>query len=223
MRKFVAGAGIIVAVLANPLFADALKNSLSQMIHEKETMPGMVDLNRLGRTVGTVKKSRSPKAVIAIVNGHKIRKKQADDYLKERTKGTVADFDLLPLEQRKRLIKELALPMLIEDRAKKELSAQEKEAVYVNMWIRKKAAGVSVTDEEVRHFYDTLKQKASVKSKNSVIPPFDSIKDKMKSQMIEKKIMDGLMENVNIEVAAPTAMPPMMIKNTTNAYLEKKR
>jgi hypothetical protein len=132
MRKIVVAAGI-AGILANSLSADALKNSLSKMIHEKEAMPAMVDLNRLDKPAAAQMKKRRPSnTVIAIVNGHKIRKKAADDYLKERTKGKVSDFDFLPQEQRKRLIKELALPILIADKAKKELSEQEKEGLDLN-------------------------------------------------------------------------------------------
>jgi hypothetical protein len=221
MRKIVVAAGI-VGILASSLSADALKNSLSKMIHEKETMPGMVDLSGLDRPAATqMKKTRSSNAVIATVNGHKIRKKAADNYLKERTKGKVADFDLLPKEQRKRLIRELALPILIADKAKKELSEQEKEGVYVSIWMRKQAGKISVPDEEVQARYDQLKQRAVERNTtNNIIPPFESIKNKMKAQMVEKKIMEGLMKDVEIKVAAPMAMPPMMlqkpINNTTN-------
>jgi len=212
MRKLVVAAGLSFGIFANTLMADALKNSLSQMIHEKETMPAMVDLNRLDQPVASVKKTRSSKSIVAIINGHKIRKKQADDYLKERTEGKVSDFDMLPKEQRKRLVQELALPMLISDAAKKELSTDEKEGIYVSMWMKKEADKVSVTDEELKAFYDQVKQRAEARSSNSVIPPFESIKNKIKSQMIEKKIMDNLMKDVKIEIAAPTALPPMMIK-----------
>jgi len=218
MRKIVVVAGISLGMLVSSLSADHLKDSLSKMIHEKETMPGMVDLNGLDRpTTPQMQKSRPSNAVIATVNGHNIRKKTADDYLNDRTKGKVADFDLLPKEQRIRLIKELALPILIADAAKKELSEQEKEAVYVSTWMRKQASKVSVSDEEVQVLYDQLKQKAIERNTtNNIIPPLESIKNKMKSQMLEKKIMEGLMKDVKIEVAAPTVMPPMMIHKPIN-------
>jgi hypothetical protein len=206
------GAGLLFGIFINTVEADALKNSLSNMIHEKETMPAMVDLNRLDKPVAQVKKTRSPKSIIAIVNGHKIRKEEADNYLKERTEGKVTDVDQLPKEQRKRLIQELSLPMLIADAAKKELSSEEKEGIYVSMWIAKKAKKISVTDDELKAFYDQLKQRAEAQGSNSVIPPFESIKHKIKSQLTEKKIMDGLMTDVKIEVAAPRALPPMRIK-----------
>lgn len=213
MRKTVMAAGISLGILASPLSADHLKDCLADMVHEKDMTPGMVDLSRIDQPqIGAVK-SRPSNAIIATVNGHKIRKKLADDYLKSRTKGKVTDFDTLPKEQRLRLVKELSLPLLMADQAKKELSEQEKEAIFVSAWMRKEAANVTVTDAEVQVLYDQLKQQAMERNAtNRIIPPFESIKNKMKSQMVEKKIMEGLMKDAKIEVAAPTAMPPMMIR-----------
>jgi len=217
MRKALLSVGIVLGIGTGIISADPLKDSLSKMIHEKEEMPGMVDLSGLDRpSVSKVHKARPSNTIVAIVNGHKIRKKRADNYLKERTQGRVVDFDMLPKAQRKRLIKELALPMLIADRAKKELSAEEKEAIYVSTWMRKQASKVSVSDEEVYALYTQLKEKAMQRNGNNIIPPFESIKNKMKSQILEKKIMSGLMKNAKIEVALPVALPPMMLRNPIN-------
>lgn len=213
MRKIAVAAGITLGMFVSTLSADHLKDRLTDMVHEKDTTPGMIDLSRLGQPQAVPIKSRPSNTVIAVVNGHKIRKKQADDYLKSRTKGKVTDFDTLPKAQRLRLVKEISLPLLITAQAKKELSAEEKDAVLVRAWMHKQASKVTVTDEEVQALYDRLKQKAEEQnSSKKIIPPFDSIRNKMKAQMIEKKIMGGLMKDVKIEVAAPTALPPMMIR-----------
>ncbi|BAF72751.1 hypothetical protein [Sulfurovum sp. NBC37-1] len=213
MKKIIVAAGISLGILAVPLWADHLKDSLSRMVHEKDTTPGMVDLSRLDQPMAGPVKSRPSNAVIATVNGHKIRKKEADAYIKSRTKGKITDFDTLPKEQQLRLVKELSLPILMASQAKKELSEREKEGAYVGAWMRKEAAKVTVSDAEVQAMYDQLKQKAMERNAtNNIIPPFDSIKNKMKSQMTEKKIMDSLMKDVKVEVAAPTALPPMMIR-----------
>jgi len=218
MRKFIVAASISMGLLVSSLSADHLKDSLTKMIHEKEAMPGMVDLSGLDRpAVSKMHKSRPSNTVIAIVNGHNIRKKTADNYLKKRTNGQVPDFDLLPKDQRKKLIKELALPMLIADKAKKELSSYEKEAVYVSVWMRKQASKISVSDEEAQVLYNQLKQKAMAQnSGNKIIPPFKSIKNKMKDQILEKKIMSRLVKNAKIEVAPSVALPPMMIRKSVN-------
>jgi len=213
MRKIAVAAGISLGMLVSPLYADHLKDRLSSMVHEKDTTPGMVDLSLLDQPMSRPVKSRPANAVIATVNGHNIRKKKADAYIKSRTQGKITDYDTLPREQQLRLVKELSLPILIASKAKKELSEKEKEGVYVAAWMRKQAAKVTVTDAEVQAMYDQLKQKAMERNAtNNIIPPFDSIKNKMKSQMVEKKIMDGLMKDVKIEVAPETALPPMMIR-----------
>jgi len=216
MRRVGIVIGVSLGLLVSSLSADALKNSLSKMIHEKETLPGMVDLAGLDHpVVAPVHKTRSSRTVIAIVNGHTIRKKMADDYLSNRTGGKVSDFDLLPKKQRKRLVKELALPMLIADKAKKEITKEEKRSLYISVWMRKKASKTKISDSEVKVLYDRLKQEALERNATSnIIPPFESIKNKMKSQMIEKKIMKKIMKDVKIEVAAPVALPPMMIRQS---------
>lgn len=214
MRKIAVAAGISLGVFVSSLSADTLKNHLSHMVHEKDTTPGMVDLSRLDMPMAGPVKSRSSRAVIATVNGHKIRKKEADAYIRSRTKGKITDFDALPKDQQLRLVKELSLPLLMASHAKKELSEQEKEGAYVSAWMGKQAAKITVSDTEVQALYDQLKQKAMERNatNNTIIPPFKSVKNKMKSQILEKKIMEGLMKDVKIEVAAPTALPPMMIQ-----------
>ncbi|AKF24478.1 hypothetical protein YH65_03030 [Sulfurovum lithotrophicum] len=213
MRKIAVAAGMSFGILVSSLSADILKTHLSHMVHEKDATPGMVDLSRLDMPIGGPVKSRSSHAVIATVDGYKIRKKEADAYIKSRTKGKITDFDALPKDQQLRLVRELSLPLLMASQAKKELSEQEKEGAYVSAWIRKQAAKVTVTDAEVQMLYNQLKQKAMERNAtNTILPPFESVKNKMKSQILEKKIMDGLMKDVKIEVAAPTALPPMMIR-----------
>ena len=93
MKKYMAAIAISVGLCGGVASADALKNSLTQMLHEKDRMPGMVDLSRLDQPKARPPVSRPPQTVIATVNGYKIRKKEADAYLKSRTNGKVADFD----------------------------------------------------------------------------------------------------------------------------------
>ncbi len=221
MRKIVAAASITMGLFVSTLPADHLKDCLADMVHKKDTMPGMVDLSSLDRPAPQLNKSRPSNAVIAIVNGTKIRKKEADAYLKKVTKGKVSDFDLLPKAQRLRLVKDLALPIVMADAAKKDLSQKEKEGALVGMWMRKQASKVSVPDSEVKAFYDQLKQKAEQRNDpTKIIPPFDSIKHKMKSQMVEKKIMDGLMKNVEIEVSGAPVLPPMYLQQPVSNTIQ---
>jgi len=204
MKKYLIVLGVFLGLFVNSVSADALKNSLTNMINEKDTS-SMVDLSSINlngkpKPVQQEIVSRSSKAVVATVNGHKILKKEADAHLKKRTQGKMSNFDLLPKKQRLRLIKEMSLPILALDSAQKELSVKEKEAVYTRMWMQKEALKIKITDEQVKEVYDQLKQKSQENNSSKDIPAFERIKGQMKSQMIEKKMMGKLMKDVEIKV-----------------------
>ncbi len=192
--------GVSTALMITSVSADDLKNSLTNMLNTKETS-GVVDLGNINLDAKpTQPKTRSSKAVIATVNGHKIIKKEADSYLKQRTQGKVTNFDHLPPEQRPRLIQELALPIIVLDAAQKELSEEEKQAVYTRTWMQKEARKINVTDEEAMAVYNQLKQQAQENNATQNIPPFESVKDKLKIQIIEKTLVDKLVKDAKIEV-----------------------
>ena len=204
MKKFLILSGVSVALMVSPMYADALKNSLSNMLNEKDTS-SMVDLDSINlngkpKPVQKVAKTRSATTVIAIVNGHKLIKKDADEYLNQRTQGKVTNSDSLPPEQRSRLIQELSLPILVMDAADKELSAEEKQAVYNRMWMKKEASKIKITDEQALATYNQLKKQSEESNSTTPIPAFESIKDRLKLQMIEKTMIGKLMENVEIKV-----------------------
>ena len=204
MKKILILAGVSLALMVSPMYADALKNSLSNMMNEKDTSSmvdlGSINLNGKPKPVQKVEKKRSEKTVIAIVNGHKLIKKDADDYLNQRTQGKITNSDKLPPEQRTRLIQELALPIVVMDAAEKELSAEEKQAVYNRMWMKKEASKIEITDEQALVAYNQLKKQSEESNSTAAIPPFESIKDRLKLQMVEKTMIGKLMENVEIKV-----------------------
>ncbi len=200
MTKIFMGVGVSFALMITSVSADDLKNSLTDMLNTKETS-GIVDLGNINLDAKPKQpKTRSSKTVIATVNGHKIIKKEADSYLQERTQGKVTDFDHLPPEQRPRLIQEMVLPIIVLDAAKKELSEEEKQAVYTRTWMQKEARKINVTDEEALRVYDQLKQQAQENNATQNIPPFESVKDKLKIQIIEKTLVDKLVKDAKIEV-----------------------
>ncbi len=200
MTKIFMGVGVSFSLMMTSVSADDLKNSLTDMLKTKETS-GMVNLGNINLDAKPKQpKTRSSKAVIATVNGHKIIKKEADSYLDQRTQGKVTNFDHLPPEQRSRLIQELALPMMVLDTAKKELSEEEKQAVYTRAWMQKEARKINVTDEQALTVYNQLKQQAQENNATQNIPPFESIKDKLKIQIIEKTLVDKLIKDAKIEV-----------------------
>jgi hypothetical protein len=192
-----ATAGIFTATAS----ADALKNSLTNMMHKKDSTPGMVDLSRLDINGQPPRpKSRSPKAVIATVNGTKVIKKNADAYIKKRTNGQVTDFDLLPKKQRIRLLQEMSISQLASDMAEQELTDQEKTAISTRVWMQKQASKNPVTDAQVREVYDNLKKRAIETKSTKPVPEYDAIKANMKMQMSEKAIVGKLMKDVKITV-----------------------
>ena len=200
MRKTFVLLGVSLSLVISSASADALKNSLTNMLNTKETS-GMVDLGNISLDAKPVKKKvRSDKTVIATVNGHKIIKKEADNYLKQRTQGKVTNFDHLPPAQRSRLIQELALPVVVLESAQKELSKEEIQAVYTRAWMQKEARKINITDEQALTVYNQLKQQAQENNATGNIPPFETIKDKLKIQIIEKTMVEKLMKNVEIKV-----------------------
>ena len=204
MKKFFIFVSISVTLLSGILLADGLKNSLNSMMNTDDSTQ-MVNLSHLNldakpKVVKRTPKKRSSKAVIATINKHKIRKKEADAYLAQRTKGKVKNFDLLPKPQQKRLIYELALPILAHDVAKKELSAIEQETALTRGWMQKEARNIKVTVAEVNKVYESLKQDAEDRNDTRPIPPFADIQDRLHIQMVEKLMMDKLMKDMKIKI-----------------------
>ncbi len=206
MKKYLVVLSISLGLFFNSASADALKNSLTNMLNEKDTSPSMVNLSNLDingkpRPVQQqLPKTRSSKAVVATVNGHKVLKKEADAHLKKRTQGKMSNFDHLPKQQRLRIIQEMSLPILALNSAQKELSSKEKEDIFARTWMQKEVSKIKITDEQVKAVYDQLKQGSEENNEIQKIPAFESIKDKMKLQMIDKQMVRNLMKNVEIKV-----------------------
>jgi len=196
--------GVFSGLFYSSVSADGLTNSLNNMLNKKDTTP-IVDLSNLNvnakpKPVQSTVKSRSSKAVVATVNDHKIIKKDADAYLEKRTQGKVSNFDQLAKKQRLRLLQEMSISTLATDAAKKELSQQEKSAITTRVWMQKKALETKVTDEQAKEIYDQMSQRAKDANSTKPIPSFESIKDKMKMQILEKQIIGKLMRGVDIKV-----------------------
>jgi hypothetical protein len=199
MKKFFTLLGLSSALVLSPASADQLKNSLTNMLNTKDTS-GMVDLGNINLNANAKPKIRSSETVIATVNGHNVIKKDADAYLKQRTQGKVTDFDRLPNEQRPRLIQELALPIIVLDAAKKELSKEEKQAVYTRAWTQKEALKIKVSDDQAIEVYNQLKKQSEENNSTKEMPPFESIKDRLKMQIIEQTLVQRVMKNAEIKV-----------------------
>lgn len=204
MKKLCVLVGVSLGLAVSSVSADALKNSLTSIMNESEA-PSMVDLSNINlnakpKPVKKVRKTRSSKAVVATVNGHKILKKDTDAYLSERTGGKVSNFDNIPPNQQNRLVHEMSLPILVADAADKALSDEEKQAVYTRTWMQREALKMKISDDQVLEVYNQISQEAKDNNNTANIPAFDTIKDKLRIQMIEKKIVGKLVENIKIEI-----------------------
>ena len=145
-------------------------------------------------------KSRPAKAVVATVNGQEIHKKSADNYLKSVTRGKVTDFDTLDKKQRLVLIKELARPIVLQADIDQNLTEEEKEAVLSQAWLQKQRAMTKVTNDQMLALYEAKKAKALAVNPQAQIPPYISLGENLKKEIIEKEIMVNLMQDVNITV-----------------------
>jgi len=205
MKKILVLGCISVSLISTSLSADALKNSLTNIM-KKDDSTQMVDLSNISlngkpRHVKKVRKNRSANTVIGMVNKHKILKKDADAYLAQRTHGKINNYDGISPKQQKMLMQELSLPLLATEAAKKDLTPLDKETIFNRTWMQKEARKMQIKDDEVRVIYDQLKQKSIDNNDTRNIPEFEAIKDRLKMQMVEKSIMGKLMKDVNITVA----------------------
>jgi len=271
MKKILCTLGLASALLVSSVSADALKNSLNNILNQKDSS-GMVNLNGvsvgtkpkrkvvkqvrkvrksrpgsaiIGRyndgkvvrkkeadkyikkaTKGKIKdldllpkkqrlmvlkdlkrmyeikhfKSRPAKAVVATVNGHAIHKKEADIYLKSVTGGKVKDFDRLDKKQRLVLIQDLARPIMLREAVESNVTEVEKEAIFKQMWLEKQRATIEVSNDEMLALYEAKKEKALAANPQAKIPPYISLGDNLKNEVLEQKMMGNLMKDVNITV-----------------------
>ena len=269
MKKILFTLGLTSAMLVSSVSADALKNSLNNILNQKDSS-GMVNLNGIsvgakpkrkvmrkqirksrpgsaiiGRyndgkavhkkeadkyirkaTKGKIKdldllpkkqrlmvlkdlqrmymmkhfKSRPAKAVVATVNGQAIHKKEADRHLKSVTGGKVKDFDKLDKKQRLVLIKDLARPIMLKDAVESNLTVAEKETIFKQMWLEKQRATIEVSNDEMLALYEAKKAKALAANPQAQIPPYISLGDNLKNEVLEQKMMANLMKDVNITV-----------------------
>jgi len=196
--------GVSLGLLSSYASADALKNSLTNIMKTDDAVP-MVDLSNINlnakvKPIKRLIKHRSSKSVVGIVNTHKIIKKDADAYLTQRTNGKIKNYDSLPDEQKIMLLKELSLPYLAYDMALKELHDFEKVSIFNRTWIQKEARNVEIKDNDIRLVYNQLKQKEVDNNSTNKLPEFIVIKERLRMQMIEKQIMTKLMKDVQIKV-----------------------
>ena len=164
--------------------------------------------------------------VIATVNGYEITQKEADAFVKRVTRGR-ANYSMLKKKDRKRVIQELAKQKLLTRMAAKELSRQEKLAIWTDfyirkhykelqkkaqkelsvpekymadaeLWIRKNAVKIPVTEEELKAEY-AKRKKLFKDKKTGKIVPFEKVKPLIAVELKKMKFVQQVMKDAKID------------------------
>ena len=167
--------------------------------------------------------------VIATVDGYPITLKEANAFVKKATKGR-ATYNQLSKKDKKMVIKAVATNKLIvekaaeavpdrdkkllitdfyvgkhyrelEKKAQKSLSKQEKDMAVADAWVRKNAASIEVSDEEVKKLYEKNK-KFFKNRKTGKIAPLEKVRPLIVMQIKQKKFVDELIKNAKIEMGS---------------------
>lgn len=134
--------------------------------------------------------------VIGSVNGYSITEKEANKLLKVLTHGKVKYSQLKPKDKRE-IVKRLAVDKLVIKTAYRSLSKKERDFVIANAWMAKKIRGVKVTNSEAKKAYNANKQ---LFKKNGKVVPFAKVKNLIKMQLKQKKVVDRMMKRAKIVV-----------------------
>lgn len=138
-------------------------------------------------------------ATAGSVNGMKISVEEANEALKVLTKGQKT-WDALPADGKTQLIQMMAPAKLVAAESKKSLTEKEKEAALAGFWMQKSMAATQVTDEEAKAAYEKMKEEAKKAKSTEQIPPFEAVKNNIKMQLAQGKVVSDLMKNAKIEV-----------------------
>jgi len=133
------------------------------------------------------------------VNGMKITVSEANKALKVLTKGKMT-WDKLPKEGKQQLITMMAPSKLVAAAAKKGLSAKEKEAALAGFWMQKQMAKQKVSDKEAKKAYNTMVKAAKKAKSKQKIPSFKQVKNSIKMQLRQEKVVKRLMKKATIKV-----------------------
>ncbi|UPT77036.1 hypothetical protein MN086_08240 [Sulfurovum sp. XGS-02] len=133
------------------------------------------------------------------VNGTTITVEEANSVLNTLTKGKMT-WEKLPADGKKQLIERMALDKLLVAESNKSLTDKEKEAALAGYWMQKKMLSTEVTDKEAQDAYDKMKKAAKEAKSTQTIPAFDVVKNNIKMQLAQEKVVGQLMKNANIKI-----------------------
>ncbi len=163
--------------------------------------------------------------VIATVNGYPITLQEADTIVKRATKGK-AKYYMLKSNDRRRVIQELARRTALTHTASKELSKQEKLAVWTeyyikkhykelqkkakatlsvrekyiadtDLWVRKNAFKIPVTEEEMKAEYNKHKKLFKDRRTGKIVP-FEKVKGLIAVELKKKKFVNKFLKTIKI-------------------------
>ena len=138
-------------------------------------------------------------ATAGSVNGIEISVEEANEALKVLTKGQKT-WDTLPADGKTQLIQMMAPAKLVAAESKKSLTDKEKEAALAGFWMQKSIAQTEVTDEEAKTAYEKMKEEAKKVNSKEPIPEFEAVKNSIKMQLAQGKVVAKLMKSANIKV-----------------------
>lgn len=133
------------------------------------------------------------------VNGMIITIDEANKALEVLTKGKDT-WETIPSDGKKQLIQMMAPAKLVAAKAKKALTGKEKEAALAGFWMQKKMSETKVTDDEAKAVYEKMKKAAKKSNSKQNVPSFEQIKNNIKMQLAQEKVVAELMKNAKIKV-----------------------
>jgi len=133
------------------------------------------------------------------VNDMVITVAEADKALDVLTKGKKT-WDTLEAPAKKQLIQMMAPSKIVARKADKSLTKEEKENALSGFWMQKKISETKVTDEEAQKAYDKMKKMAKKSKTKQKIPTFEAVKNNIKMQLAQEKVVAKLMKNAKIKL-----------------------
>jgi hypothetical protein len=94
----------------------------------------------------------------------------------------------------------MAPSKLVAAAAKKDLTEKEKEAALAGFWMQKKISQVEVSDKEAQAAYDKMKKAAKKAKSKKKIPEFEAVKNSIKMQLAQEKVVGELMKSAKIKL-----------------------
>jgi len=166
-------------VLANAYLAKAIKGV---KVSDKEVRKVYRENKKFFTKKGKVTPYKKVKDIIKI----QLKQKKVIDRLAKRNPKTFSRFK-----------SNEDVFNFVANYAKKHLTRDEKNFVLANAWMAKKTKNIKVTNAEARKAYNQNKQ---LFKKNGKIVPYSKVKDIIKMQLKQKKVVDRLMKNAKIRL-----------------------